>query len=435
MKIIIIIFLALFLYVVVIPSKDTVSIIWTIGVPLGSESNLMCVKEDYEHNIITGGNIVFVNNNLDGLIMKLNDNGDLLWMQYLSDYTTNDCVYDILPLQDNSYVLTGRFKNKFFLKKINSNGDSIWMKIYDYVNTSGGQCIALNNIGGFVVVGSMNGGGIIYTDSMGNVLWDKIIGNTNTLNTVCRLNNRNYLIGGDTIIIIDESGTILWQSRHRDGLTITSVIENSRGDFIFTSNNAFKICCVNSEDSLKWIYSLGGAAFDVIEIYFLNYIVVGGISPYFGYFVKLDSLGGKIWDVTYGYPYEYGAYYTSIDKCANANFVFCGNFWQDYYPNRGYVKRASNEVTFVNENFEDLVNSVNLTTQNNGLTFKINLLESTVVRINLYDITGRTLPQSFCNYFNPGNIEINLDIEIPGQYFYFIESDVFVKSGKFIVFE
>lgn len=425
-------------------STDSLSTVWTWGSwSTNNLSRFYCVREDYEGNIIAGGYQVISSSDEDGYIVKLNGDGNFIWAKYLSDFTTLDRVNDVLPLPDGNYVLTGKFKNKFFLRKINCDGDSVWMKVYDYFNTSGGQCIALNNIGGYVVVGSMNGGCIIYTDSVGDVLWDKIIGNTNILNTVCRLNNGNYLIGGDTIIIIDESGSIIWQSGYiSDDCIVTDAFENISGDYVFachlTVSNAGMFFCVNAQDSLIWSRVLAVGGFDVIGGIKGNenkeYYIAGEIHMMNGYIFKLDSLGNVVWQVRHGGNWD-GTCYYSINPCINGDYILCGFGWS-WGPNYwAFIRQVRNIVTCVEEVNTDYNNEISFSYSQKGYLFNFSTSEPVNLEMNIFDINGRLLPYSINRYFNPGSYEINLDIEIPGQYFYFIKSDKFEKSGKFIVFE
>lgn len=143
------------------------------------------------------GSIVFAgytnssgNGGYDIWVVKTNANGDVTWSE---TYGGNDWDfgYSIIKTSDGNYVIAGETysygngNNDAFLLKINPNGDSLWMQYYGGSENEVAKEVIEMSDGKFVFIGSTNTPPVsvndiwmVKTDSAGTVLWEKKFGTT-----------------------------------------------------------------------------------------------------------------------------------------------------------------------------------------------------------------------------------------------------------------
>ena len=120
----------------------------------------------------------------DGLLVRLNDNGTVLWSKRY-DINGDEIFYKVLSLDDGSFMAMGTGTNPLssgnnciILTKVDSMGTPLWSKWYVETNTYGLELF--ENIGkGYLITGSSNLSGnsypgfILNVDTTGNVNWFK----------------------------------------------------------------------------------------------------------------------------------------------------------------------------------------------------------------------------------------------------------------------
>lgn len=158
------------------------------GVDIGND---VCESLD-GHFMVTGYTGSFTFGNSDILLSKVNGNaGWEMWTKHFGG-TNNDIGKAIISTADSGFVITG-YTNSYgtggydgFLLKVNKNGDSIWMKTYGDTNWDILNALQPTSDGGFVMTGysySKSKGGkdfwIVKTDSLGNLQWEKKLGGAN----------------------------------------------------------------------------------------------------------------------------------------------------------------------------------------------------------------------------------------------------------------
>lgn len=187
------------------------------------------------------------------LIIKINSNGDTLWSKGFAGFI-NSCIESV----DGGLVFAGDITNDFgLLFKLSSSGSLLWSKKFsdgntcmtlfrDVVETSdGGLLIAgitcANTIGQYDVL-------VIKTDANGNVQWRKLYGGTQgeAVGKVIINTDGNFVICGSTssygsgnesafMLCLDGSGNILWNKLYgntTDYTTFSKIINSSDGGYI-----------------------------------------------------------------------------------------------------------------------------------------------------------------------------------------------------------
>lgn len=130
----------------------------------------------------------------DGYVLKLDKSGNVLWDSsyggsaedefYAAIFDNRDSTIVITGgTKSNDYMLTGSVGNAdMWIVKINRTGTIIWLKSFN-TSVGTGICLAPNN--GYMICGSAYGviglsdAWVIYIDSSGNEITNKVFGGTN----------------------------------------------------------------------------------------------------------------------------------------------------------------------------------------------------------------------------------------------------------------
>lgn len=146
----------------------------------------------------------------DFYMLKLSANGDSLWSQRYggSGYEESQ---DIVRTPTGGYLLHGHSSSTdpihdMFTVKVEEDGSVIWEKNYGGMMHDGGQAIAINEVGNYVLIGrSMSFGSgdrnifMVTTDTQGNQLSQEVIGGErDDWGQDIISNDNNYYIIGHT---------------------------------------------------------------------------------------------------------------------------------------------------------------------------------------------------------------------------------------------
>lgn len=202
------------------------------------------IKDDYGCQILksTDGNIVICcfsysytsESCCDIYLIKVNTNGDTLWTKtYLEE--GQEIPFHFMQTQNGEFLVTGKNDdfdypfNDLYLLKIDANGDKIWdKKNRAHMGKYGFSAVELAN-GDLLICGNhnVNWGGqvlLVKTDNLGNVYWEKEIGDSNLSengNSVKQNLDGTFTIAGssydinttsDDIILlkVDQNGNQIW---------------------------------------------------------------------------------------------------------------------------------------------------------------------------------------------------------------------------------
>jgi hypothetical protein len=325
-------------------------------------------------------------------------------------------------LLDNSQSSVGYFR----IKRVNELGNPMWFyqeedtfgQVQDYnyrcidwdgehdmddhgVMIDSGSSITQTADGGFIITGwtyQGDGGGanlyLVKTDSQGEVLWEKGLG-------------EGYIQNG------------------------LSVIEDSDGNFVIAgvggTSNGEKAMMMKTDSSgnLIWNKLYGYGKFHrIIESTSGGYLTVGKYEDWndqgYLYIVRTDNSGNTDWsDFTY-YDGIYGASYHCMED-SGGNYVYCGWSDPDYYhigTSNTYMAKYS-EV----EDLEIVVNNILPFEPDWETAYEINLGEDQTMHfeIDAFDPDGTDLTYEwYLNWEMPvstsPSFDFTLDTEIGEQY-------------------
>jgi hypothetical protein len=237
----------------------------------------------------------------DVSLIKLNNNGNLVWSKYFKDnlppsFNVNvDQGNSIIELADSSLIIAGSTSSygagnsDILLIKTDKNGNIIWNKTYGLSGEDEAHSIFQLPNNGFVVCGTCakNGAGdndsfLMKIDSLGNIVWSKSYGTTN-----------------------GEYGYFAQQTKDK-GFIITGTGQSITGGW-----DAFLIK-TDSIGNLSWTKKFGDLndptlddnGWCVKQLSDGNYAFTGGtgslgasISDVF--LIKVDTIGNIIWNKSY----------------------------------------------------------------------------------------------------------------------------------------
>ncbi len=322
----------------------------------------------------------------DGLIVEFDKDGNILYDD-LYGTETNEYLNDIIPV-DDGFVIVGQIgadykvdKDIFdssngnydgLIIKLDKDGDHIWDNVYGGPGVENFNSVAKTKDGGYLVAGKtessyggeitsynsfVNNGLIVKFDKNGKQLWDKQYGTKGyeSLSSIIATEDNNYLVVGETfnkgngdilddsegakdalIIKIDKKGEILWSNSYGgiDDEAFNSVIEYNN-EYIAvgysTSNKSGEI-----DDNNNSIYNEDKKEY-----------------PSDGLIVKFDREGKVLYDNLYGG--DEADNFIDVIKTKNKGYAFVG----------GSKSNKSGEIDDVNNGKEDAL--ITIAKKNRGL--------------------------------------------------------------------
>ena len=251
-------------------------IIWSKILPFSSTTIGLEDLSMSGNNIYCAGT---VNNYIHGssqdfYFVKINPDGDILWSKYLANAQT-DRLNGITTTLDRGCAFVGDNGYDIYYGKLDSAGNRQWSKRIVLSGNDDGLHIEQTNDGGYLISGITSGFGfggydilLFKTDSMGDVLWAKVIGTqgSDLPGAIIQLRDGSLIISGACTI---------------PNLSALSIRVDSSGN-LMSSN----------------IYGLNGgtgfSASDIGDDYFVfagarNYLPPNGLL--LPYIVKTDTAG------------------------------------------------------------------------------------------------------------------------------------------------
>ena len=283
-------------------------------------------------------------------LLRTDSIGNPLWTKTYGDISLRDEGFSVQQTTDGGYIITGwggasgGGPLKVYLLKTNAGGTIVWKKTYRGTDTNAGGYVGYfvreTNDGGFIVTGKSDTFGanddlyLIRFNSVGDTLWTKIIGGTNSEVGTCVLqtSDSDCIVYGYTssfgagcydvlLVKTDSSGNPLWSKTYggNDYDTGWSMQQTNDGGYIMSAstrsfgqgNYDVYLIKTDSTGNLLWSKTYGGTgrdvAYSVLQTSDGGFIVAGS-SDSFGtdsmdvYVVKTDSAGNLEWSKIYGGP-------------------------------------------------------------------------------------------------------------------------------------
>ncbi|MCB0409148.1 MAG: T9SS type A sorting domain-containing protein [Flavobacteriales bacterium] len=371
-------------------------------------------------------------------LYKFDIDGNFLWEKYFGDSNKKTYGNDIQQTLDNGFIITGwttgwgNFSsNSSFLLKVDSLGNEQWHKVYASSNQRAAYSVDLTN-DGYILSGTYYSSiatkqdiNVIRTDSLGNIIWNKVYGTPEDDNYgyVVRYGNTNDYIVTATIDVtpgniladfqayiakIDGSGNIIWDDT-------LGIIQNGIHD-AFSSN-----AIILPDGS---IITIGGT----------NYSSTGDGDD--AWLAKYDGNGNFLWQRIFD---KYGAnnvnYFWDVQHTLDGGFVMCGDLTNVSVPEQNLwvvkVDSMGCEIPNCTVGVEDELNLNEVLVYPNPSNGIINIDQSqSNTTFLLIDITGKEMLRKklTTNY-------TTLDISSfpKGIYFYQTLNNYNRSSGKLII--
>lgn len=319
------------------------------------ERILGTLEDDYASKVkqtSDGGYIIVGNttepeeNYTDAFVIKADRYGKPLWMKNYGGRFSD--VASDLVLEGDSYIIAGTSDsygngtNDIYLLKINNQGDLIWSKSFSTTLDETSASITYAIDGGFIICGNTRNTNnlgrnalIIKIDTEGNLIWKRDYGSTGgeTASEVIITSDNNYIFVGSKadpstgiqniyLVKIDASGNLIWEKElgGSDSDEAYSISKTNDGGYILSgytvsygngARDAF-LLKVNSDGNEEWHQTFGTEHSDefrkVIQSSDGDYYCVGAVNAYFSqqfiyndlFLVKTDSQGNLIWQKTFG---------------------------------------------------------------------------------------------------------------------------------------
>ena len=336
--------------------------------------------------------------NIDGLIIKIDTLGNLLWMKYyLAGF--DKTLFSITELPARNLLVTGADEPTYgggnipntVVMKLNASGDSIWTRDYNINNTT---CLGqvVKYIGNrYVIAGRTGDTNAIWPDSQwpfilkldtnGDFIWSKdYISENSEFYTGFATYNNSYLFATSItyspqyiaakVFMIDSIGNVIRQKIFND-------IGHSGMNFILPEND--------------------GILF----------------SGYYGNDVQTrDNFFVVRTDSIIGFP-PIGIHQQSVE--VPNQFILYQNFPNPFNP--------TTKIKF------DIPNMVRVARLRNGQAYMQSVL------VTVYDVLGREVAKLVNEQLQPGSYEVSWNASnfSSGIYFYRIKAGTFVDSKKMVL--
>ena len=291
------------------------------------------------------GNTSFLGDQFNNVLMVAVDKkGRQKWMKNYS-FSTDDRINSIVSASAEGFIMAGYTANNsnkdILVFKTDLDGNINWQHSYGNQENEFATSIAISDDGSSVLIaGSIieaNTGTIkcyvLRIDSMGNLIWDKVIesGISCKVNSIENIGNLGFILTGmrrspneineDLVIIkIDINGELIWERTYGgDGVEAgTSIKSVDDGGFIISGytdsfgsgNKDVYVIKVNSEGDQEWYQTFGGSGTDygnsIHQTLDQGYLVSGytdSFGQYGGYdlwLIKLNQNGELDWQKFYG---------------------------------------------------------------------------------------------------------------------------------------
>lgn len=399
----------------------------------GAYSVRQCKNGDY---IVVGVTYSYSAGNYvsDVFLLKVAPDGDTIWTKTYGG-TGWDNGHSVIESHTGGYIIVGETTSygacggDVYLVRADSEGNELWRKIYGGSSAQVGEAIQQTDDGGYIITGwslsdspDSEGVLLIKTDSVGNMIWEKIYGGMHcAAYSVQQTSDSGYIICGHKA----EFGNGGWE--------VWLLKTNSLGDTVWTRSYG--------GDSEDWGYSVQQTSDD-------GYIMAGYTWSYGAgsgdvYLIKTDMSGDAMWTKTYGGTNVDYAY--SIQRTADGGYIIVGRSGSyggdcDVYLIKtdslgnvlGIEERDELSIFNASHLYQNSPNPFNFST-----SICYNLTMNTYVELVVYNIQGQ-LVRTLVNKEKSAGIHIvdwdakdeNGSAVSSGVYFYQLKTSSGVKETR-----
>ncbi len=178
---------------------------------------------------------------------------------------------------DGGFVATGQHEGNgsaggcdVYVYRVDPCGNNLWYKMYGTGGSDGGKSIKQTSDGGFIVAAHYNNGqgALLKLDGEGDVEWTKTYSNTSWVMYAEETANGDYICIGHnsnlSVFRTDSQGNVLWsRSIGNVGNMSFYITELPNGDFLFPSTNGLAgkdvaVTRLSSNGNLVYSHQIGG---------------------------------------------------------------------------------------------------------------------------------------------------------------------------------
>jgi hypothetical protein len=312
------------------------------------ESTSYSIEQTLDKGYIVIGFVHVESGNQDFWIMKLNGTGYISW-QKLYGGSGVDTVYCLQQTEEGGYIVAGRTDSfttsmAFWILKLDDEGGILWQKTYG--GATGNSLEVAYSIqqtadDGYIVAGETRTASgnydcwVLKLDGNGNVMWEKTYGGSedDRAYSIEQTRDGGYIVAGKSwsfgaglydiwVLKLNSDGTVLWQKTYGGSENDTTIYTNSiqqtadDGYILVGDTNSFGaggvdiwVLKLDSNGNITWQKTYGGSlqhegAYCIKQTREGGYIVVGKIRSFGGdsdsLVLKLDTNGDVSWQKTYG---------------------------------------------------------------------------------------------------------------------------------------
>lgn len=152
---------------------ETGNTILTKAYPTSGYSFARGITKTRDNGFIVGGITVDSRSRTVTRIIKINNDGDLIWEEFFDWSPFQTSLTGITTIDNNDYVFTGivqisDYIHNCYLARLNSNGNLLWKRFYPHSELAGGcgtsgKTVRSTDDGGFIILG---GRGCIWRDDV-----------------------------------------------------------------------------------------------------------------------------------------------------------------------------------------------------------------------------------------------------------------------------
>ncbi len=328
---------------VAIPSGD---LKWNRKYGASGSDYVAEVKTTPDNGLIVTGFSNSFNEGYDGWVLKLDENGHVIWQKAYGRTGTYSCWGGSCPFgeklkavgltSDGGYVVAGEAddfgKPIPWVLKLDANGNVVWQKTYTKLNIGGkANAIQSTSDGGYIVAGNLeptDGSGsqalwIAKLDANGNISWQsscidkRAYSNTGkaTVYSIQQTSDGGYIVVGEAyslyyldiyhhavILKFNANGGLEWSKSFADmTYGFRAVWQTADGDYIaagkIISSNKLLLLKVQSNSEISWQKTYpGGLGLDITSTPDGSYLVVTDSNVF-----KLDAAGNGHWMQSLGH--------------------------------------------------------------------------------------------------------------------------------------
>jgi len=312
------------------------------------------------------GNFIVIGTKMHGSsaakiwLMKVNTDGHPLWNKSLSNSPAEG--HSIAECSDGGFIIAGEFFNEslwrwqILLLRISEDGTVLWSKnLLNKIQDERPYDILRSSDGGFAITGSRDKDSyyrdclVTKIDSFGNKLWDYSFGgySTDVAYSIVETAVEEFVVAGRTRFLSGMGNTnmylaklnasgLIWEKAFGGSLYTKAydLLKTSDGGLVlvgcsresYEDDNHFTVVRVDNEGETKWskVYDYKGIGFCIIQPNDENLVIVGETRSMQRILVlKTDMNGSVVAHQQYGRE-EYTERVTSIIQASTEDLIMVG---------------------------------------------------------------------------------------------------------------